>query len=51
MDGVVDFILSHPIKLLAETTVDLLVDATSGDTQREPVQRLLPFEIFTPENM
>ena len=51
MDGVVDVILSHPIKLLAETTVDLLVDATSGDTQREPVQRLLPFEIFTPENM
>jgi LacI family transcriptional regulator len=51
MDGVIDVILSHPIKLLAETTVDLLAGVTAGETNGEPVQRLLPFEIYTPENL
>jgi LacI family transcriptional regulator len=51
LDGVVDVILSHPIKLLAETTVELLASATSGQANGEPVQRLLPFEIYTPENL
>jgi LacI family transcriptional regulator len=51
LDGVVDFVLSHPIKLLAETTVDLLANVTSSETRREPIPRLLPFEIYTPENL
>jgi LacI family transcriptional regulator len=51
LDGVIDVILSHPIKLLAETTVDLLARATAGETNGEPVQRLLPFDIYTPENL
>lgn len=51
LDGVVDVILSHPFKLLAETTVELLASATSAETSSEPVQRLLPFEIYTPENL
>jgi LacI family transcriptional regulator len=51
LDNIIDVILSHPIKLLAETTVDLLASVTSGETHGEPVQRLLPFEIYTPENL
>jgi LacI family transcriptional regulator len=51
LDGVIDVIISHPIKLLAETTVDLLARVTSGETHGEPTQRVLPFEIYTPENM
>jgi len=51
LDGVIDLILSHPIKLLAEATVDLLASVTSGETHNEPIQRLLPFEIYTPENL
>ncbi len=51
LDGVVDVILSHPIKSLAETTVELLASVTAGETNGEPVQRLLPFEIYTPENL
>jgi LacI family transcriptional regulator len=51
LDGVVDVILSHPIKLLAETTVDLLVSVTSGEARSEHIPRLLPFEIYTPENL
>jgi LacI family transcriptional regulator len=51
LDGSIDVVLSHPIKQLAETTVELLAGATSGATNGEPVQRVLPFEIFTPENL
>lgn len=51
LEGVVDVILSHPIKLLVETTVDLLATVTSGEPHGDPVQRLLPFEIYTPENL
>jgi LacI family transcriptional regulator len=51
LDGVVDLILAHPIKLLAEMTVELLANATAGKTNGELVQRLLPFEIYTPENL
>ena len=50
LDGVIDVILSHPIKLLAETTVDLLAGVSAGETNGEPAQRLLPFDIYTPEN-
>ena len=51
LDGVVDVILSHPIKLLADTTVDLLASVSAGETNGGPVQRLLPFDIYTPENL
>jgi hypothetical protein len=47
LDGVVDVVLSHPIESLAETTVDLLASATSGETRSVP--RLLPF--YTSENL
>ena len=51
LDGVVDVILSHPIKSLAETTVELLASVTTGQMNGQLVQRLLPFEIYTPENL
>ncbi len=51
IDGVVDVILSHPLKLLAETTVDLVVSATTGGTKGDSIQRVLPLEICTPENL
>jgi LacI family transcriptional regulator len=51
LDGTMNLILSHPIRLLAETTVDLLVSAIARETSSEPVQRVLPFEIYTPENL
>jgi LacI family transcriptional regulator len=51
LDGVIDVILAHPIKLLAETTVELLASATLARENSEPIQRLLPFEIYTPENL
>ena len=47
LDGVVDVILSHPIKSLTESTVELLASLTTADTNGELVQRVLPFEIYT----
>jgi LacI family transcriptional regulator len=51
VDGVVQLILSHPIKTLAEATVDLMSEATSGRQTAEIIQRILPFEIYTQENL
>ena len=48
-DGVVDVILAQEIESLAETTVELLAGVTARETNGEPVQRLLPFEMYTPE--
>src|SRR5205085_1901736 len=45
IDGVVKMILAHPIRLLADTTRDALVEATTGHTRSEVMQRVLPFEI------
>ena len=39
-----------PIKS-SPKTVELLASVTAGETNGEPVQRLLPFEIYTPENL
>jgi hypothetical protein len=51
LDGVIDVIVARPIKLLAETTVELLANATAGKANGELVQRLLPFENYAPENL
>jgi LacI family transcriptional regulator len=51
LDGTIDVILAHPIRLLAETTIDLLATVTSNEAPAEPVPRVLPFEIYTPENL
>jgi LacI family transcriptional regulator, galactose operon repressor len=50
-DGVVDVILAQEIESLAETTGESLAGVTAGETNGEPVQRLLPFEMYTPENL
>ena len=51
LDGVVDVILSHPIKLLAETTVDLLASVTSGEPQQRANSTAAAVHIYTPENL
>ena len=51
LDGVVKLVLSHPIKALTEATIDLMIEATSENPPPEATQRILPFEIYTPENL
>jgi LacI family transcriptional regulator len=51
IDGVLKLVLSHPLKLMAETLVGLMVQAVPpGPTDPAP-QILLPFDIFTAENV
>lgn len=51
IDGVVQLVLSHSIKALAEATVELMVEVTSENQPPEASQRILPFEIYTPTNI
>jgi LacI family transcriptional regulator len=51
LDGIIQLILLHPAKALAEATIDLMIAATSGQATVENVQRILPFEIYTQENL
>jgi len=51
IDGVLKLVLSHPIKLLAETVVDAMVRAAEGNRREPSVQLQLPFDIHTPENL
>jgi LacI family transcriptional regulator len=50
--GSLQVVLSHPLKLLAERTVDLMARLTGAPERREGfAQVIVPFEIFTPENV
>ncbi|SCM76872.1 ABC-type sugar transport system, periplasmic component [uncultured Pleomorphomonas sp.] len=51
VDGTVDVILSHPQKMLAETTVNTLIEVTANKNRTDPLQRILPFDIYTNENV
>jgi LacI family transcriptional regulator len=51
IDGVLKLVLSHPLKLLAETVVDAMVRATEGSKHETVSQYLLPFDIHTAENI
>lgn len=51
VDGTVDVILSHPQKMLAETAVNTLIEVTANKNRSDPVQRILPFDIYTSENV
>lgn len=51
IDGVLKLVLAHPIKRLAETAVSAMVRATEGSTREPFSQWLLPFEIYTAENL
>jgi hypothetical protein len=51
IDGVLKLVLSHPMKLLAETTVNAMVRATEESRREAFTQFLLPFDIYTAENL
>jgi LacI family transcriptional regulator len=51
IDGVMKLVLSHPLKLLAETTVDAMTRAFDRSGQQPAPQILLPFDVYTPENV
>jgi LacI family transcriptional regulator len=51
IDGVVKLVLSHPLKLLAETAIGAMVRATAGGGRESSPPSLLPFEIYTAANL
>ena len=51
IDGVLKLVLAHPMRLLAETTVNAMVRATEGNRQEPSSQFLLPFDFYTAVNL
>lgn len=50
LDGTLDLVLSHPLPQLAASTVAAMVDGKL-DPSRAPPRIVLPFDIYTPENL
>ncbi len=51
IDGVLRLVLSHPLRTMAEATVEAMVTAIERDRRDRPAQLLLPFDIHTPESV
>lgn len=50
--GVVQAVISHPIELLADRAVDLMVRHAAHAEERDQLsQVIVPFDIFTPESV
>jgi LacI family transcriptional regulator len=51
IDGVMRLVLSHPLRLLAETVVEAMARAVERGGQGPASPILLPFDVCTPENV
>jgi LacI family transcriptional regulator len=51
IDGIVDLVIATPVATLAERTVHAIQAALAQPEPATPVQTLLPFELYGPENI
>lgn len=51
LDGTLNFLISHPIEMLAREAITAMIRAFDGGADFPPQSISLPFEIFTPENL
>lgn len=51
IDGTLNIVISHPLERLAEEAMTALIESRKGEIGKLPVRTLLPFDIFTPENI
>jgi hypothetical protein len=51
LDGTLTLAFAHPIKRLAEEAVALMLDATAEDKRKPPATVLLPFDVYSAENL
>jgi LacI family transcriptional regulator len=51
LDGTLTLAIAHPIKRLAEEAVALMLEATAEAERKPPGAVLLPFDIYTAENL
>jgi hypothetical protein len=51
IDGVLKLIIAHPLERFAETTVRAMAEATDRERETAAAAHVLPFEIYTAENV
>ncbi|MEZ5478665.1 MAG: LacI family DNA-binding transcriptional regulator [Thiolinea sp.] len=51
VDGILNLVISHPLPRLAEVAVESMLEAIGEERSDNLPVRLLPFEIYTPENL
>lgn len=51
IDGALKLVLSHPMRRLAEAAVEAMAEAIEHGRREPAPQILLPFDIYTPENV
>jgi len=51
LDGTLNFVISHPLDLLAKEALAAMVRTIDGGPSFPPQSISLPFEIYTPENL
>ena len=51
LDGTLNFLVSHPLPLLARRLMEAMVHSFDGGPEFPPQSIALPFEVFTPENL
>ena len=51
LDGTINFLISHPLQMLAHEAIAAMTRAFEGGPDFPPQSISLPFEIFTPENL
>ncbi len=50
-EGLITAALCHPMEQTSELLVQTMIDAIEGDSTEATMQRTIPFEIITPENI
>jgi LacI family transcriptional regulator len=51
IEGVLKLVIAHPLERFAETTVRAMADATDRDRAAGTAAHILPFDIYTAENV
>jgi LacI family transcriptional regulator len=51
IDGVLKLVIAHPLELFARTTIQVMAAATGEDREAGTTAHILPFDIYTPENV
>ncbi len=51
LDGTINMLISHPLPTMAQETIAAMIRAFEGGADFPPQSIMLPFEIYTPENL
>lgn len=51
IDGTINFLISHPMRALAEETIAAMIRCFDGGPDFPPESVSLPFDLYTPENL